>query len=167
MKRKVRVHGKIDLMETSAVGLPAYPYAHASANSDSFSLVKTLTLANMRRDTKFVEEKGDIGEPTKVDEQNLEEKKEAMEGNSEPEATEKEAKTETEKSVEVEKKVEEGNSMTAEIAKAIADGVKKGLKEFETERGVVDKAAPVKAKSLGEIALGMHNKHYQDLSVED
>lgn len=143
MKRKIRVHGKVKLYETSAVGLPAYPDAHASV--DSFSLIKTLSNASLR--TGFVEE-GENIEEAETPQLNLEEK-EAMVENTEsvPETTEKKV-DETEKKVETETKA----NVPSDIAKAIADGIKAGFKELETERGLVEKQKPVK-KSLGEMAI--------------
>jgi len=158
MKRKIKVHGKVNLYETSAVGLPAYPDAHASI--DSFSLVKSLTNASLR--TGFVEE-GEKIEEAGIPQLNLEDK-EAMVENEEstPEAI-PETPVETEEPKEPEKEPEkdapEEKPETSEIAKAIADGIKAGFKQLETERGLVDKQTPVK-KSLGELTMGMHNSAY-------
>ncbi len=159
MKRKIKVWGKMQLFEASAVGLPAYPDAHASV--EPFSLVKTLSNADFRRNAEFVGE-GEAIEPTKVDGLNLEEKETTMVNEEPAETTEKETKTDVEKSVEVEKKVEEAKpEVASDIAKAIADGIKAGLKDFELTRGVVEKnTVPEKKKSLGEIAMGMHNSAY-------
>jgi hypothetical protein len=141
MKRRIKVWGKFNLYEASAVGLPAYPDAHARA--DSFSLVKSLTNASLK--TGFVEE-GETMKPTKVDELNYEEEKEAMVENTEV-PTEKKVDETTEKKVETEKSED-----SLDIAKAIAEGIKLGLKELEIERGVVEKQVP-KKKSIGEMAV--------------
>ncbi len=160
MKRKIKVWGKLKIYEASAVGLPAYPDAHASV--DSFSLIKALTNANLK--TGFVDEGADIN-----DELNLEEKEAMVEKNPTPEAEtepEKEPEAEPEKEPEKEPESEpekniapEVKSDISEITKAIADGIKEGLKELGTERGLVEKQTPVK-KSLGEMTMGMHNNAY-------
>ena len=148
MKRKIKVYGKMRLFEASAVGLPAYPDAHASV--DSFSLVKALTNASLR--TGFVEEGENIIE-AETTQLNLEEK-EAMVENTESTV---EAKTEINKKIEVEETKTE--VVSDAIVKAIADGIKTGFKELELERGLVEKQIPVK-KSLGELTMGMHNSAY-------
>jgi hypothetical protein len=137
MGKRVKIWNKIKLYETSAVGIPAYPDAHASAGS--FSLVKALSNASLKG---FVEE----GEEISDDQLNLTEEKETMEENSQVEkvAEVKVEKTETalEKSVDM-----------SLIVKAIKDGLKDGLKELETERGLVEKQAPTAVKSIGELAM--------------
>jgi len=138
-KRRVKVWGKMNLYETSVVGIPAYPDAHSSV--ESFSLVKALN-AN----TRFVNEEEDISEKL-----NLEER-ETME------ESQKSIDVEVAKIPIVEEKSETKEIKTAEtdmseiIAKAIKEGIKDGLKELEIERGVVEKQIPVK-KSLGEMAI--------------
>lgn len=147
MRRKVKVWNKIRLYETSAVGIPAYPDAHASASS--FSLVKALSNASLRGDTGFVEESEDMSDTIKSME---EEMKETMEEKSQtaevPEVTKKAEVVETKAEVVTEKK----EDMSEAIAKAIREGIKEGIKEFETERGLVEKQTP-KVKSLGEMAI--------------
>jgi hypothetical protein len=139
VKRRVKVWGKMNLYETSVVGIPAYPDAHSSV--ESFSLVKALN-AN----TRFVNEEEDISEKL-----NLEER-ETME------ESQKSIDVEVAKIPIVEEKSETKEIKTAEtdmseiIAKAIKEGIKDGLKELEIERGVVEKQIPVK-KSLGEMAI--------------
>ncbi len=138
MKRKIRVWGKFNLFEASAVGLPAYPDAHASV--DSFSLVKSLN-ASLK---KFV------GEGETIDQLNLEEK-EAMVENQESAPVEE---TKAETNVDTKATTPEAKpEVTSEIAKAIADGIKEGFKELSIERGVVEKQVPPKKKSLGEMAI--------------
>jgi hypothetical protein len=131
--RKIKVYGKIKLYETSAVGIPAYPDAHASI--ESFSLIKALQGIQ----SGFVEEANDIsGE---------------LNGENEMDETispTEVAETKSETPVEVEEKKSDISEM---IAKAIAQGVKEGLDELKTERGLVEKQIPEKAKSLGELAI--------------
>lgn len=136
MKRKIKVWGKLRLYETSAVGIPAYPDAHASISS--FSLIKALTSSKFRGKTDFVGETEDMGEQL-----NLEEEKETMEEQSQ----EKSIQVETETEIEETKKVD-----LLEIVKAIKEALKDGLEELETERGFVEKQTP-KVKSLGELAI--------------
>lgn len=144
-KRRIKIWGRMNLYETSVVGIPAYPDAHSSV--ESFSLVKSLSNAN----TKFAEEAEDISE-----ELNLEEKEETMEETSQTKSETIEVAKTTE-IVEVKSETKE-EVKTAEvdmseiIAKAIKEGIKDGLKELEIERGVVEKQSPVK-KSLGELAI--------------
>lgn len=145
MKRRVKVWNKIRLYETSAVGIPAYPDAHAAVGT--FSLVKALSNANLRPNSGFVEEKAVIGDTIK----STEEKKETMEENTSQAvevAKAVETKVEATKTVEADK-----SDMSEMIAKAIKDGIKDGLKELEVERGVVEKAKAPVNKSLGEMAM--------------
>jgi len=155
MKRKIKVWNKLRIYETSAVGIPAYPDAHASA--ESFSLIKALTNASLHRDTGFAEEGENISQV------NLEEKEAMVEENDPaPEAPETPVEPEEPKEPEEpEKKIapEAKSEVSSEIVKAIADGIKEGFKELETERGLVEKQTPVK-KSLGELTMGMHNSAY-------
>ncbi len=139
MKRRVKVWNKIRLYETSAVGIPAYPDAHASV--DSFSLVKALSNASLKG---FVEESEVIGDTIKFKTEELKETMvEEISQSSTAPVAEKAAEVKTEKSVD----------MSEVIAKAIKEGLKEGLKELETERGLVEKQAPSKVKSLGELAM--------------
>ena len=148
MKRKIKVHGKINLMETSAVGIPAYPYAHASSNLDSFSLIKALSNANLKPETNFVDEGEEIS-----DQLNLEENEtETMEEKSQTAEIKKQEEDEEKPSEDPEDEAEKKPDMSEIIAKAIKEGIKDGLKELETERGVVEKQHPIN-KSLGEMAI--------------
>ena len=134
MKRKIRVHGKINLMETSAVGIPAYPYAHASANIDSFSLIKALSMSS----SEFVDEANDVS-----DQLNMEKKE--MSNEIEPSID----KAEPAKEIEDKK-----SDMSEIIAKAIKEGIKEGLDKLQTERGLIERQTiPQKEKSLGEMAI--------------
>jgi hypothetical protein len=154
MKRRVKVWNKIKLYETSAVGIPAYPDAHASV--ESFSLVKALSNASLKG---FVEETEAITTDTikSLEEENnkettMEKQSQSVEIAKE-EAVVEEVKTEAvaeePKAEETEKQVD----MSETIAKAIKEGIKDTLKELETERGLVAKAEPARVKSLGEIAI--------------
>jgi len=141
MKRKVKVWNKIKLYETSVVGIPAYPDAHASV--ESFSLVKALSNTSLKG---FVEEANEISNA----QLNLGEVKNTMEKETEKqevttsEVSEKNTKAEPEKPVD----------MSEVVAKAIKDGLKEAMEKLETERGLVAKQE-VKQKSIGEMALDM------------
>jgi len=141
VKRRVKIWGKMNLYETSVVGIPAYPDAHSSV--ESFSLVKALN-AN----TRFVNEEEDISEKL-----NLEERETMEESQKSVDVEEtKSSEIVPEKSeIKEEVKVAEAD-MSEVIAKAIKEGIKDGLKELEIERGVVEKQIPIK-KSLGEMAI--------------
>ena len=132
VKRKIKVHGKIKLYETSVVGIPAYPDAHASF--DSFSLVKALSSLHS--------EEFDNSNDTS-DELNL--KSETMENSQEGIVEPAKVKTEI-------PDAEKNSDMSEIVAKAIKEGIKEGLKELEIERGFVDKQTSTK-KSLGEMAM--------------
>ena len=142
MKRRIKVWNKIKLYEASVVGIPAYPDAHASI--DSFSLIKALSNANLKPP---VEEGKDVG-----DELNMEETETMEEKSQSAEIKKQEESEETEKPEDETDEAEKKSDMSAVIAKAIKDGIKDGLKELETERGVVDKQQSV-SKSLGELAI--------------
>lgn len=136
MNRKIRVYGRINLYETSAVGLPAYPDAHFNA---SLSLTKSLS--------HFINEGEDIG-IIKYEEENQME-------------TEVKSETVETKAIEVavEKNVEAKEDVNALIAKAIKDGVKETLKEIETERALVAKEKDQNTtKSIGELTLEMFRR---------
>jgi predicted transcriptional regulator len=143
-KRIKKVWGLIDLYETSACGIASYPDAHFSV--EEFSLVKSISKASLLKD--FVEETEEISDP-KI---NLKmEEKETMEGQEiKSEISEvKEVKTEVVKTAEVET---EKKSDMSEIVKAIKEGLKEGLDQLETERGLVEKQKS-QVKSIGELAI--------------
>ncbi len=146
-KKKIRVYGKIELFETSAVGIPAYPFAHASLNNSSFSLIKALTLADLKPKTDFVEERESLSEQLNNIEEDKKEPMEEKSIESVPEVKEvKEAEAEVTK-----EEIKENENLSEIIAKAIKDGIKEGIDLLETQRGVV-KETP-KQKSLGELAI--------------
>ncbi|HUU86747.1 MAG TPA: hypothetical protein VMX17_03245 [Candidatus Glassbacteria bacterium] len=152
MKRKIKVWNKIRLYEASVVGIPAYPDAHNSV--ESFSLVKALSNASLKRTTGFVEEGEDVSDELNLEEkETMEEKGQAAEikKQEEPKVEEKE-KSETETEEPTKEEAEKKSDMNDVIAKAIKDGIKDGLKELETERGLVEKQIPT-VKSLGELAI--------------
>ena len=162
--KRVKVWGKLRLYETSAVGIPAYPDAHASAGS--FSLIKALSNAKLKG---FVEEKAEVGGVIKL----TKEETETME-NNESQADEKVEEVKEEAEAEVaapveaeavaeapvepeaeptEPEAEKKSDMSEVIAKAIKDGIKEGLGKLEVSRGVVERQTETN-KSLGELAIG-------------
>jgi hypothetical protein len=136
MKRKIKVWGKLRLYETSAVGIPAYPDAHASFSS--FSLIKSISNASLK--TRFTGETEDID-----DELNL--------NGGKGETMEEETKSQKSENVEIVKTIETKQIDVSEIVKAIKEALKDGLKELENERGLVEKQEPQKKLSLGEMAI--------------
>jgi len=139
---------KISLLETSAVGVPAYPDAH-------FSLAKALS------DTQIIERRSK--EMKKENEAPVEEVEEVLEDAEEvveEEAEEEEDCEECEEAEEVEEKgtlpvthLEEAKSVK-EIANEIAKSIKEAM---NSERGLVEEAADttktLKNASLGELAI--------------
>lgn len=153
-KKKVRVWGKINLFETSAVGIAAYPDAHLSHNE--FSLIKALSESGdeLNKGEHLMPE-----EETPKAEETVEETKEETteeETTEEPEKVEEEESSEEEPE-ETEKKVEPVT--LKDISKMIGDAVKDAMKAATPERGLVIDENSVKkeleSKSLGEIAMGM------------
>ena len=154
MKRKIKVWNKIRLYETSVVGIPAYPDAHASV--ESFSLIKALSNASLKgfakESEKINEAQLNTGEVKNTMEET--ENKEESKVSEEVEAPEAEAVAEeapAEAPAE-ESSEEKSADMAATIAKAIKAGIKDGIKELETERGLVGKQV-IAEKSLGEMAM--------------
>lgn len=131
VKRKIKVYGKINLYETSVVGIPAHPDAHFS--SDSFSLIKSMKSA-------FVDEMGEI--------EQLNLKQEVINNMSENKTITQEAPIKT-----AEVKMEK--SIDVEMLKGlIKESIAEALKNAETERGLVEKSElDEKPKSLGEALL--------------
>lgn len=182
--KRVKVYGKINLYETSVVGIPAYPDAHASTTT---SLCKALHKG-------FTDEGEEIDEVTVDDlDQELNEVKERLESDTQLNTEEAVKETMEENSTETdvnkfnrqeagvvltpepiahktpeketkEQKVEAPKRKSAEedmqelVADAIKKGIKEGLEKLNTERGLVEETPQMKPKSLGELALSMCNK---------
>jgi len=146
-KRKIRVWGKINLLETSAVGIPAYPFAHLNT---SCSLVKSLAKAMDGVSDEL------NGENTRMepDEEKPEEPEKAPE--VEPE---EDSGSESETSEE-EKKPEPEAEKSIDATKMLAKALKSALTEIQTERGLVSSEdsmekvkKALKEKSTGELAI--------------
>jgi len=148
VKRKVRVYGKINLYETSIVGIPAYPDAHASA--DSFSLIKSLSKS-------FVSEGEEISE-NQIDIKRRETKMEEAKAVTDVEV--KSSEPTVEKKVEVEKTTTETIDKNA-VMDLVKDAVQKAVEEFKTERGLISQEKSsqetqrdkIKSMSIGELAI--------------
>lgn len=131
MKRKIKIWNKINLFETSVVGIAAYPDAHMGVNPDSFSLIKALK-------SGFVEETQPIDIINCKEANTMTDDKDV-------------SKSEVEKKVEV---VEKKEDMSEIIAKAVKEGMKEILAAMPVERGLVSTETEKKVqKSLGELAL--------------
>jgi len=158
MKKLKKLWGKINLLETSAVGIPVYPSAHKSY----FSLVKALSEMGeqalvgdeLNLETKKMEgeESAESKEPEeKPEEESKEESKEPEEKAEESSESKSEETTET---TETEEKEPEKKSISTEDLTAIIKAVKEGLKP---ERGLVEEKVDVqkelKKKSIGELAV--------------
>jgi len=165
MKRKVRVYGLINLYETSAVGLPAYPDAHFSS---SLSLTKSLSKF-LGRDDEIIKSKEDKNqmtekdleapkpEETKPEEEKPEVTEEKAEETPEEKPEEKPEEPQPEEKTE-EEAPEKKQDVNELIAKAVKETVKETIKEMEAERGLVEKGKEVTEKSLGELTLEMFRR---------
>ncbi len=161
MAKRKKIFGKVNLFETSVVGIGSYPDAHLSLDDASFSLVKALTLAdvpgtgvykdelnleNEVMEEEVVETPTEVAEVETTDEPKAEEANESsVEETVEEEASAEETTEEAEKSVEV----------------VLAKAIDKLAKELATKRGLVakeeeDPEVALKKKldgmSLGELA---------------
>jgi len=148
---------KVDLLETSAVGIGAYPFAHNSFDPNSFDLLKalhTLSLSTERRGVdhiaKMSEEEKKTEDTSSESSEGTEEKKEGAEEKSE-ESSEGSDATE-EKSVTV--------ALTKDDIKDMMTGIVK--EALTAKRGLVDAGTPeekarkiVKDAELGELFLAM------------
>jgi len=142
-KKKRRVFLEVDLLETSVVGIGAYPDAH-------YSLLKALSgdsSLSERRETAMEETTKQEEVPEKAPEEVVEEKPE--EATAEKPAEE----------VPAEEPAPEKMLDYVALSKAVATAVKEAL---QPERGLVDKGAELKDKmkkaDLGELALACLNK---------
>jgi len=152
-KKKVRVYGKVDLMEISVVGIPSYPYAHLNYSS---SLVKALHSAfdkpNLNLNVKNMSE-----EETQTEEEGSTEAEESAEAEAEAEEPEKPEETEEEKQEASEEESKE--DISEEVEKLVSIAVTKELKRLsEEKRGLVDKGKIqelCKKAEPGELAMAL------------
>lgn len=143
-KKKIKIWGKINLFETSAVGIASYPDAHLSANL--FSLIKALSESSdqLNREIDDMEKQEEI-----QDEKAPEESEES------PEAEEKKEESEAEEEKE---ESEKSKPITIDDIQKVVDGaVAKAIKGSETERGLVltedQVLKELETKSIGELAI--------------
>ena len=155
-KKLIKVWGKIKLLETSAVGLPVYPYAHKS-----YSLIKAL------RETAEP-----IGEQLNMENKQMEESEEKSEDSTEQSAPEAEAEEPKAEEAPAEEKAEEKpaeepaesveKSMTKkDMMDIMTKGFAAAIKASQTERGLVSQEENIQKKvkeeldkkSIGELAM--------------
>ena len=162
MAKNPKRYGKINLFETSVVGIAAYPDAHLSLDEDSFSLIKALGLADVPGTGAYKDE-------LNLENEVMEEEVETTTAPVEETATEEETTDapEAEETTEAEAQGAEApaeepaeseaeKSVNVEMAKAI----KLLANELQKSRGLIaeeeDQEAALKKKldgmSLGELA---------------
>jgi len=159
MKEKRRVFSKINLLETSIVGIPAYPDAHMSLIKELSKITNhTLSLESNTREVKKMPEE-QVQNEQSSDETVAEgsstasEPTEPAETETEPTTeseSEKVEETEEEKAEEVEEK-EDTEDLKSIIKEAFMDAVK----QLNVERGLNKSEEEIEDKSLsaGELAV--------------
>lgn len=150
-KKRIKLWGRINLFETSCVGLPMYPAAHKS-----YSLVKVLM------ETESPEEPSDqlnIKE-NQMPEENVD--KPEGEAEAKPEEAKPEVKPEEAKPEEAEAKPEgeESTDKSIDMTDMLTKALLKAINQAEVQRGLVSPEEKVekmqevlKTKSLGELAI--------------
>ena len=146
----VRVWGKIKLLETSAVGIPAYPAAHKS--NKSRSLVNALEKAAPKDELNYGESPMEEDTPVEGESESEVSEQPVAEPETEVEAEAEEAKPEAE--------VEKGVSKE-EMMDMMTKGFEAAIKASATPRGLVASEATaaekamenVKGMSLGDLAI--------------
>jgi len=156
MKRKVRVWGKINLFETSVVGIAAYPDAHLSVNE--FSLCKALSSTEPEGEQLNTKEGAEMSEETTETEPVAEATTEVTEEAPVEEKSETEAKTETEE-------VSEKSISAKDVESIVKSALKEALKEMQPTRGLVEKdkateAELIKNADTGALALTLFRQAY-------
>lgn len=153
-KRKVKVWGKINLFETSAVGIASYPDAHFS--EDSFSLLKALSNTGFRGETEKIEkEEVDMTEETKTE--TTESETEESESSETEEKSEESEESEEEAAPE-EPSEKKGEVTIEKIAEIVQKTVKAEVEKLGPERGLVvtdqkELQKELETKSIGELAV--------------
>ena len=156
-KKLVKEWGKIKLLETSAVGIPAYPDAHKSKSN---SLVKVLAETEPEDELNKGESPMEEDKPVEGESESKEvSEPEAKPEAETPEAAETPAETPAEDAPEA---VEDKKGMSKEdMMDVMTKGFQAAIKASSTPRGLValevDKAEKmqekVKSMSLGELAI--------------
>jgi len=153
-KRKRTVWDKVTLMETSVVGIPAYPDAHLSYEN------KTLTTGNLFGNNQLNDnpEEPMAEEEPKVETPETPETPEAEEATTEEEEEKSEPETE-EAEPETEETTEdpEPEKPETDVKSIVKDAISSALKEYNEERALIDKKevekATMRKKSIGEMAI--------------
>jgi len=159
MGKKPKKYRKINLFETSVVGIGAYPDAHLSLNEDSFSLIKALGLSNVPGTGAYKED--ELNMENEVMEEEVETTPEAPETTEEPtEESTDEPEAEEPASEEAEEPAEESQEAEKSVKAELAKAINALAKQLEKSRGLVaedeDEEVALKKKldsmTLGELA---------------
>jgi len=170
-KKKIREFGYVDLFETSCCGLPSYVDAHKS-----FSLVKSLgkLFPDLVSDELNFKEKNPMVDENQTEDASNPEGTEDSKDSEADKAEGKEGSEESKESKDSEADKAEGKEgsedkaasfspkvMTEMMAKAISDGIAKGMAAIQTNPGLIDKSPAEKQKellkraSIGELAANV------------
>jgi hypothetical protein len=142
--RKRRVFRKVDLLETSCVGIPAYPFAHLNVDMTE-ALNKAYTQLNFQEEVKKMEEqKNTVAECAEIPVKSIT-------------TDSPEAKSEIKAEVKAEAKIEEVKSEVKVEEKSIDEkieiAVKAAMEKLTVERGLVETQKSDKELSIGELAM--------------
>ena len=148
-KKKIREFGYVELFETSVVGLPAYPFAHKSP-----SFVKSLgdlfpdlvgDELNFKEKNPMVDENQtqDASETPKESEEGSKEGSEESEESKDSDETEESSEDSEDKAANF-----SPQAMTEMMAKAISEGIAKGMAAIQTTPGLIDKSPAERQKEL-------------------
>jgi len=150
-KTKKRVFTKINLLETSVVGIPSYPNAH-------MSFIKTLTNGCFATDEEKLNQTNQTENMTEEPQQEVAPVEEAAVETApvEEEAKEEPVEEVKEEEAKEEEAVEE-KSAPVDFEKALESALEKMAEKLETKRGLVQKEEAfnetVKKASVGELAI--------------
>ena len=153
MKKKlIKVHGKLNVWEVSACGIPMYPKAHKS-----FSLIKALRETEESSDELNLEKKEMESEEPEKPEEKSEGESEDSESKESEETTETAEKEKTE-----EPETETDKSINfKDLQNVISKGFQQAIKESRIERGLIETEVDIQKqmreelskKSIGELAI--------------
>ena len=171
-KQKRRVFSKINLLETSIVGIPAYPDAHMSLIKQLSKITNhALSLESNTREVKKMPEEqvqneqssdetvaegsSTASETTETTETAEPEKTEETEPTTEPEKVEGEEKSEEEKAEEEKAEEVEEKEDTEDLKSVIKEAFMDAVKQLNVERGLNKSEEEIEDKSLsaGELAV--------------
>jgi len=160
MKKLKKVWGKIKLLETSAVGIPVYPYAHKS-----YSLVKALRETEQEEKLNLEESPMEEGETESEEKSEEKSEEESKEETPESEVSEPEKPEEKSEESEESKESKESDDVDKGLSKKdmmdmMTKGFQAAIKASSTPRGLIDNENSMekmkgilKEKSLGELAI--------------